>query len=102
MAARVVQQRPPWVHPRVVREDPGQEVRRVVRLQPGAPVRRHRERRCVRLAEPERGELGDGVPGPLGGLGVDTALRRAPEEVLAETGQHLLVDRGACGRGRRT
>ena len=58
---------PPRVHPGIVGEEPGQEVRRVVRLQPRRLVRRHRERRRVRLAEPEARELRHRGPGLLGG-----------------------------------
>ena len=54
--AGVVEDQPLRVHAGVVGEHPGEERRRVVGLEPGRLVGRQRERRRVRLAEPERRE----------------------------------------------
>ena len=81
MAARVLEDQPPRVHPRLVGEHPGQEVRRVVGLHPRRLVRGDGERGGVGLAEAERGELGDLVPDQLGGRAVHPADLRPGQEL---------------------
>ena len=70
---------------------PARNCAAIVGLEPRRAVRRHGERGRVRLAEPEARELGDVVPGLLGGGRIDPAADRPREEVGAEPRQHLVV-----------
>ncbi len=100
------------VHAGVVGEHPGEERGRVVPLEPGRLVGGQRERRRVRLAEPEPAERVEHLPGPLHGLVAEpvrpgqrhealahpvTALRRCRARAAADSA----YDRSAARSSRR-